>query len=420
MYHDIKPNDKTGGVTLVTSGPWIAYTGRGGGGPVEIIHESQFGRSKGDRHKLTVHKGTVLDMQFSPFSSDMLATASADGYAKISIIPSEMKETLKKESATLKGHEKKVNLVRYHPNANYVIGTGSYDKTVKIWDLEKQCEILSHDVKDIPQSMEWSRDGKYLAVFCKDYYLRVFDPRTKGPFAIAKGPTGKQSNVQWTKNNRIFVAGSRSNMGMYTRVYNIFQFASEGKSMDLLHNTEVDKASGVLTPFFDYDTGVMFVSGKGDTSIRYNEIVPDKPYCHFLSTFQDSAFGTINTCAWTPKRYLDTTKCEIAKALVLYRSSGSEKIVPVSFQVPRKSDLFQRDLFPDTYAGKPALSADAWLKGENKMPILCSMKPEDNNIRSETVSSFKAKKSPDELQADLSKALARIKELEAQVARLSR
>jgi len=36
--------------------------------------------------------------------------------------------------------------------------------------------------------------------------------------------------------------------------------------------------------------------------------------------------------------------------------------------------MFQADIFPDTYAGLPVLSADEWLGGANKDPIKVSMK----------------------------------------------
>lgn len=40
-------------------------------------------------------------------------------------------------------------------------------------------------------------------------------------------------------------------------------------------------------------------------------------------------------------------------------------------QVPRKSgaDIFQEDIYPDCYAGKPVMNADKYMKGENKVSI---------------------------------------------------
>merc|ERR1712100_974375 len=74
---------------------------------------------------------------------------------------------------------------------------------------------------------------------------------------------------------------------------------------------------------------------------------------------------------WMPKRICNTRKCEIAISYNLYKNW----INPVSFVVPRKSQLFNKDIFPDTYAGKPALDSASWAAGENKDPVVKSMDP---------------------------------------------
>ncbi len=38
--------------------------------------------------------------------------------------------------------------------------------------------------------------------------------------------------------------------------------------------------------------------------------------------------------------------------------------------VPRKSELFQEDLYPDTLADVPAITADDWWSGTNAEPIV--------------------------------------------------
>lgn len=42
--------------------------------------------------------------------------------------------------------------------------------------------------------------------------------------------------------------------------------------------------------------------------------------------------------------------------------------------VPRKSELFQEDLYPDTIGDTAALSAEEWLEGKDIDPILISLK----------------------------------------------
>lgn len=47
----------------------------------------------------------------------------------------------------------------------------------------------------------------------------------------------------------------------------------------------IDSSSGVVFPFFDPDTNIVFLAGKGDGNIRYYEITNEAPYIHFLNQF---------------------------------------------------------------------------------------------------------------------------------------
>ena len=42
--------------------------------------------------------------------------------------------------------------------------------------------------------------------------------------------------------------------------------------------------------------------------------------------------------------------------------------------VPRKSDAFQDDIFPDTAGDVAALTADEWIAGANAPPVLISLR----------------------------------------------
>jgi len=45
---------------------------------------------------------------------------------------------------------------------------------------------------------------------------------------------------------------------------------------------------------------------------------------------------------------------------------------PISFTVPRKSELYQDDLYPDTFSGEPSLSLEDWMEGQDAEPELVS------------------------------------------------
>ncbi|KAM6164324.1 coronin-6 isoform 1-T1 [Rhynchocyon petersi] len=106
----------------------------------------------------------------------------------------------------------------------------------------------------------------------------------------------------------------------------------------------------------------------GDSSIRYFEITDEAPFVHYLNTF--SSKEPQRGMGFMPKRGLDVSKCEIARFYKLHE----RKCEPIIMTVPRKSDLFQDDLYPDTPGPEPALEADEWVSGQDAEPVLISLK----------------------------------------------
>jgi coronin-1B/1C/6 len=108
---------------------------------------------------------------------------------------------------------------------------------------------------------------------------------------------------------------------------------------------------------------------QGDSVIRYFEITPEPPFVHYINTFQtpdpQRAIGMM------PKRGCDVSQCEITR---FFRLNNNGHCQVVSFVVPRKSELFQEDLYPDTFSDEAAITADEWAAGEDKEPILMSLK----------------------------------------------
>ena len=63
--------------------------------------------------------------------------------------------------------------------------------------------------------------------------------------------------------------------------------------------------------------------------------------------------------------------------------------------------MFQEDIFPDTYAGIPALTATEYFEGKNKEPATVSMKPGAAHAGGGAQPVFTAAKSASQLQKEL-------------------
>jgi len=410
QFTGVNPACNGDGDYICGNDKFLAYASAGGGGPVVVLNLNKPGRLGAKLPTVSVHKASVLDHQFHPFIPTMLATAGEDGYVKVTQLPEEgLTDNIEKAIVTLEGHSKKVAFIKFHPTANNILASASYDTLFKVWDIEAQAEALNfEDHTDVILSLDWNADGSQVATTAKDKKIRIFDPRDGKSVQSCEGFAGtKRASVVWASNHEKLLGVGFSKTSV--RQYGVW----DPKKLDTpLNVTDLDQSAGVIIPFYDPDNSILYLSGKGDASIKYFELVKEKPYLHFLSEFRDTK--SQQGVAWLPKRSCDTTKCEIAICLRLMKDA----IVPISFQVPRKSDLFQKDLFPDAYAGVPSLEAKEYLSGSNKEPKLKSMKPGSASAETTTVKTFTAKTSPQELQAENDKLKARVAELEAELAKL--
>jgi len=386
---------------------FLCYSSRGGGGPVHVLNIDQPARLTSSLPKLEVHRGKVLDFAFNPFNDYLLATASEDCHLKISQIPEGgLTEHITTALLDLAGHEKKIIGTEWHPTCENVIATAGFDKTLKVWDVAAQAVALDYADQhtDALQHLTWNRNGSQMATTCKDKTLRLFDPRDQKVAASTQPFAGsKKSSVVYLSNQNLIAAigFTRSSMRQI-KVFDPRNLSTDCTTID------IDQSAGVMIPYYDHDTSILYVGGKGDSSIKYWECVNSSPYLHFLSQYSDTT--SQKGFCFLPKTNCDVTKCEIANCLRITRDA----IVPVNFVVPRKAtDIFQSDLYPDTLAGISSGDAKDYFSGANPDPELTSMRPGER--RGQVAKEIEVKATYAELEEQLAAANARIAELEAQL-----
>jgi len=358
-YDDLRITRNAWDSNFVTSNPkfFAVIWESGGGGAFAVIPWGQSGKVDPKLPLVAGHKGPVLDIDFNPFNDNLIASVSDDCTGKIWQIPEGgLKATMTEPVQTLNGHRRKVGTVQFNLVANNIVATSSTDFSVKVWDIEKGKDVLSDDGQhtDIIQSVDWNPNGSLLASSCKDKKIRLCDPRQNSIVAEAEGHVGiKGSRVTWLGSERLFSVGFSKTS---EREFAIWDVKNMGTP---LARQSIDTSSGLLMPFFDRDTSVLFLGGKGDGNIRYYEIVDEAPYIHYLAEFKSNT--PQRGLGMLPKRGVNVSDCEIVRMMKL----SVNKMEPIYFTVPRKSDIFQPDLFPDCFSGEPALTSEQWLAGEN-------------------------------------------------------
>jgi coronin-1B/1C/6 len=329
---------------------------------------------------VTGHSGAVLDMDWSPFDDSMMATGSEDTQIKLWQIPEDWEPTdekgigkkgedLKNSILDLEGHNKKVSLLRFHPTANNVLLSSSADYTCKVWDIEAGSEVSTlKGLTDLVQDIVWDVRGDTYATSNKDKALRLVDGRTgKEKAKVPMVHEGAKSvKIQFMgETGKFLTTGASKQSGREIKVWDIKNLSKPIKV------EAVDTASGAMIPLYDQDTEVLYLCGKGDGIIRLYEFEESEP---FIVKMNDGFRSTIPGKGYcmVPKRGLDIMGCETVRIMKLTNNEG---VQPLQFIVPRKSDAFQDDIFPDTASLTPAHTCAEWVGGSSKLPVTECLDP---------------------------------------------
>lgn len=216
----------------------------------------------------------------------------------------------------------------------------------------------NNDHPEVIQSIGWKRDGTLLATTCKDKMVRLLDPRVAPQEAITMCADNhasiKDSRVVWMgEQNRILTTGFDAQRLRQVIVRDLRMFQQPEKTLEL------DCSTGILMPLFDPDTNMLFLAGKGDSTITYVEVTDKEPF--FIEGLRHSGEQTKGACL-VPKRALRVMEGEVNRVMQL----TSNSVVSIMYQVPRKTYRdFHADLYPDAVGYRTELMAGQWLAGKN-------------------------------------------------------
>ncbi|XP_068164347.1 coronin-1B [Antennarius striatus] len=337
-----------------------------GGGAFLVVPMGKSGRIDQSCPMVSGHAGPVLDIQWSPHDDNIIASASEDLTVKVWQIPDGgLTCPMTDPIVTLEGHCKRVGILAWHPTAYNILLTAGCDNVICVWNVgtEELLYKLDDAHPDLIYSVSWNKDGSAVCTVCKDKALRVIDPRRGAVLKVKERvhEGTRPMRAVFLSDGKILTTGFDRMSMRQLALWDTKDLSSP------LETQEIDTSNGVLVPYYDPDTNMFYLCGKGDSTIRYFEVTNETPYVHFLNLY--SSKEPQRGLGFLSKRGVDVNKCEIARFYKLHE----RKVEPISMTVPRKSDLFQGDLYPDTAGLEPALLAEQWIAGQDAPPLLVSM-----------------------------------------------
>lgn len=368
-YYNISPATTTDSANLAANDKFWAVPYRGAGGPVYVSRHDAFGKVETSCNVINGHRLPVLDLAFSPFHDDLLATASDDSTVRLWRLPEEGLTTSISENdalMSLSNHTNSVRCCNFHPVAMNTLATASTDCTVRLFDISAGSELFCHAAMPenaIVSNMSFDYSGSLLAVACKDRIVRVVDPRSAS--TIAETPAsahGRNLRVTYCSTSSYSMIATACNAASGSRQLALWD---PRKMSEAAVVKAVDNAAGALFPMFDEDTGVIMLAGKGDTIIRYYElthlVATDSVTCNKAGEYQSSREPIAGVCL-LPKRMVNVKNVEVCRLLKLTDNA----VVPISFILPRAEVLkqyFQDDVFVPTRGKSSSVSANDYATG---------------------------------------------------------
>ncbi|KAJ3064972.1 hypothetical protein HDU98_011644 [Podochytrium sp. JEL0797] len=267
-------------------------------------------------------------------------------------------------------------------NPAALVAAVTHQDQLSLLDLPSAKPLASFsNTNSLCQSLAFSPCGSMLATTAKDNVVRLFDPRSSPQPVASSAPFhagSKPSKVLWLGGGpassaldyMLLTTGQSKTRDRECAIWD----ARVMRSPLFVH--KVDSSTGSLIPLYDADSSLLFLTGKGDTTIRTFEVTPmtlNQTPTSFVAS------RAINNAVLLKKTNLDVMGCEVARIMALSTSLNGRDdavLMPIHATVQRqhKSD-FQSDLFPDTTNDSATLSGSEWFKGENAPILKISLDP---------------------------------------------
>lgn len=192
--------------------------------------------------------------------------------------------------------------MNFHPCITELIATSSIDGTCQVWNiLNSQC-TSKVTCNDAIFSSDWNYDGSLLGLTSKEKLIKIFDPRKNEVVHSLPGFDGiKTQKMLFMGNTNYFCVTGFSRNERQLRLYDLKNLEKP------IQTLSIDSASASLQPFYDPDINVLFITGKGESTVRYYELING----NFKKAADYSSSDPAKSSTFLPKRLVNYNKCEM-------------------------------------------------------------------------------------------------------------
>ena len=401
-------NVSTEGRYLAVNGNFLALSWSNQG-EIVVVDSTTFCSIKPDQPRIKGHRANVLDLEFSPFSSDLLAAAFDDCSVLLYKIPEGgLTQHITQEAQVYQKHMKKVPFVTFNPVASDVLCTGAFLGDIHIWNALKGESYVELKADETPTCVQWSPNGTLVGATTKKKTINIFDPRANK--MIMNHVINEQfqaAKFAWTDNETFVTSSWTKTKAKMLKLWDIRKIKDDLSSEGEVTSVKIDTNTTVTTPFVDKESKLIYAIAKGESMIR--------TYDYSQSTFVKGidftgAEPSISTVMFD-RKCLDYNRLEVDR---FARYVNSQKVYYISYTIPRRNPGYDPTLYPPVECGEAALTYDQWVGGETSEPV----KKDINTIENKFVSNVQ-EFVKQEIKQEVKTPEMKIKELEGKIAEMS-
>lgn len=317
------------------------------------------------------HSSEITDLSFDRYNPNRISSGSDDGSFIVWWIPEAgLTEDLSEFQCQLKASQRRAVQSEWHPSAADILIGVNVD-SINIFNVGTEETIRSIDTSSMSDqifNISLNYNGTKVAATFKDKKLRIFDLMNGNKVTEFNTHGGSKTiKCAWVTqaydDDIIVTTGATKMSAREICAWKI------SKPDEPIATENLGNASASLYVFYDNDTKLLIFFGKGEGVVKFYEIDQEPEWkFHNVATFsaQDAhrcvAIGNKLSCSFSSNEVLHGVRV-LAKALE-----------EVAFIVPRKSELFQDDLFPNSISETPAMTAADFASGKVCDPLTVSLK----------------------------------------------
>ena len=348
----------------------------------------------------------ILDMEFSPFDSNILCFSNENGHVFISRINNESENNFIYISKSYEGHDKKVNFLNFNPIASNIIVSSTTKGDIHVWESKEYKTYIKFRAHS-PNTILWSPNGDLIGVSTKNImnkFLTIYDPRNKNE--VCQNQIYQEAIITkfaWLDNNTVVTVGN-DNEDKNKIILNLLDIRKNNKSQNKnnpFSTIEIDKYKSEIIPFVNPELKLIYCVGKKENSIKIFDYWDGS--LHKINEFKASEQNIFSVML--NRKYLNKSKNEIDR---FARYTNKNNIFFVNFNFLPGQNL-DGILYPKEEFLKPQIDSNDWInnKNPNKTKFIhykrFTYRKSNNFMTEETSINNDNKTNPSNLKIDNSK-----------------